>query len=153
MPSRIREEAGIGLIELLVAMLVLSIGIFALVAGFSSGFGSINRASKASTAAVLVDAQMEKFRTGGWSALPVGTTTTTPLGADGRTYWMQTVVELKCPDDTTPTGPSCVLNDIPPLVPPVTSRPVRKVTFIVKDGSASGPLLITESSTFDQAIG
>ena len=50
MPSRIREEAGIGLIELLVAMLVLSIGIFALVAGFSSGFGSINRASKSSTA-------------------------------------------------------------------------------------------------------
>ena len=36
MTSRLRDEGGFGLIELLIAMTVMSIGIFALVAGFSS---------------------------------------------------------------------------------------------------------------------
>ena len=43
-------------------MTVMSIGIVALVAGFSSGFGAINRASTDSTAGALADQQMEAFR-------------------------------------------------------------------------------------------
>ena len=69
MPARVRTEEGFGLVELLVALTILSIGIFALVAGFSSGFGAINRASKTSTAGTLADQQMETFRRGGWDSV------------------------------------------------------------------------------------
>ena len=54
-----RAEEGMTLIELLIAMTILAIGIAALVAGFSSGILSINRARLASTAAALADKQME----------------------------------------------------------------------------------------------
>ena len=55
------SEEGFGLVELLIAMTVMSIAIVALVAGFSSGFGTINRASKTATAGVIADKQMEAF--------------------------------------------------------------------------------------------
>ena len=45
MSKRIRDEAGFGLVELLIAMTIMSIGIFAVVAGFSSGIET-NRARK-----------------------------------------------------------------------------------------------------------
>ncbi|MEJ7791504.1 MAG: prepilin-type N-terminal cleavage/methylation domain-containing protein [Gaiellaceae bacterium] len=146
MSSRVREQAGMGLVELLVAMTVMAIGIFALVAGFGSGIGAINRASKTSTAGTLADRQMEAFRRGTYFSINSIALATT-IGADGRTYGIGTVVESRCPDETAPTGPTCTLND------GVTSRPVKRATVTVLDGSTTGPVLITESSTFDQSTG
>ena len=57
-----RSEAGFGLVELLIAMTVLAAGITALVAGFTSGYLALSRASVRSTAGALADAQMEKYR-------------------------------------------------------------------------------------------
>ena len=57
-----RAEEGMTLIELLIAMVVMSIGIAALVAGFSSSILSVNRAHLASTTAALADEQMELHR-------------------------------------------------------------------------------------------
>ena len=140
-----------GLVELLIAMTVMSIGIFALVAGLSSGFGSINRASKASTAATLADQQMELFRSGSWDSVD-DVAGATVLGPDGRSYWIESIVDdAACPDETAvPTGtpPTCTLAD------GVTSRPLKRATVTVKEGSDdSGRLLITETSTFDQSTG
>lgn len=150
-PSQVRDEAGFGLVELLIAMTVMAIGIFALVAGFSSGFGAINRASKTSTAGTLADQQMEAFRRTAWESVVTPPLTTpnpgTIAGPDGRTYWKQTVVELKCPDETTPTGSTCTLSD------GIVSRPVKRATVTIRDGSSSAAVLITESSTFDQSTG
>ncbi len=148
MPARMREERGIGLVELLVAMTVMSIGIFALVAGFSSGFGAINRASKTSTAGTLADQQMEEFRRRSWESVGAiaGSTIT---GPDGRTYWIESTVASTCPDEAAPTGtpPTCTLSD------GVTSRPLKRATVTVREGSASGPVLINSSSTFDKSTG
>jgi prepilin-type N-terminal cleavage/methylation domain-containing protein len=58
----VRDEAGFGLVELLIAMTVMAIGISAIVAGMSSGFIAVNRARDASTAAALADKQMEAYR-------------------------------------------------------------------------------------------
>jgi len=69
MPRCVREEAGIGLVELLIAMTVMSIGIFALVAGLNSGHVTLQRASTNSTAAALADEQMEAFRAAQWDAV------------------------------------------------------------------------------------
>lgn len=148
MSSRLRAEAGIGLVELLVAMMVMSIGIFALVAGFSSGFGAINRASKTSTAGTLADQQMEEFRRGAWESV-VSIAGTPVTGADGRSYWIESAVEPRCPDETAPVGtpPTCTLSG------GIASRPVKRATITVREGSSTGKVLITSSSTFDQATG
>jgi type II secretory pathway pseudopilin PulG len=58
----IRGDDGVGLIELLIAMLVLSLGIMAIVAGFSSGMVALNNASRTGTAGTLADKQMEAYR-------------------------------------------------------------------------------------------
>src|SRR5215210_4165113 len=55
-------EGGFGLVELLIAMTILSIGIMAIVAGFSAGFLAVNRASRTSTAGTIADRQMEAYR-------------------------------------------------------------------------------------------
>jgi type II secretory pathway pseudopilin PulG len=59
---RAREETGFGLIELLMAMVMLNVGILAVVAAFSSGNAALARASQISTAASLADKQMESYR-------------------------------------------------------------------------------------------
>ena len=58
----LRRDGGFGLIELLIAMTMLNIGLLAVVAAFSSGIVSLNRASRITTAAVLADGQMELYR-------------------------------------------------------------------------------------------
>jgi type II secretory pathway pseudopilin PulG len=60
--TRAREEAGMGLVELLIAMTVMVIGISAIVAGLSSGIFAVKRAGDASTAAAVADKQMEAYR-------------------------------------------------------------------------------------------
>ena len=62
MHTRAREESGFGLLELLMAMVMLNVGILALVAAFNSGAVALRRASKQSNAATLADTQMELFR-------------------------------------------------------------------------------------------
>ena len=59
---RLRSQEGFGLIELLMAMVMLNIGILAIVAAFNSGAVTLNRASRISTAAALADQQMELYR-------------------------------------------------------------------------------------------
>jgi Tfp pilus assembly protein PilV len=60
--TRVREESGFGLVELLIAMTVMVVGITAIVAGMSSGMVALQRASQSSTAATLADKQMETYR-------------------------------------------------------------------------------------------
>jgi prepilin-type N-terminal cleavage/methylation domain-containing protein len=133
------------LIELLIAMVVLSIGIAALVAGFSSGVVSINRARVTSTAGTLADQQMELYRQAAFTSLPIGLQTpTTPTGPDGHTYWMQVDGEWTCAVGTYSSG-SC--SGTP------TSRPVKLMTIVVRDGSDTAKLLFTESATFDSSTG
>jgi len=56
------NQAGFGMIELLIAMSIMSIGILAVFALFQTGMVTIQRASTVSTAAALADSQMETFR-------------------------------------------------------------------------------------------
>ena len=60
--ARLRREEGFGLIELLIAMLVMALGIMAIVAGFSSGIVALSNASRTGTAGTLADRQMEAYR-------------------------------------------------------------------------------------------
>ncbi|HWB57825.1 MAG TPA: hypothetical protein VG479_12880 [Gaiellaceae bacterium] len=59
---RIRSERGFGMVELLAAMSVMVIGLLAVFTMFQSGIIAVRRAGNQTTAAVLADSQMEKFR-------------------------------------------------------------------------------------------
>ena len=148
MPSRVREETGMGLVELLVALTVLTIGIFALVAGFSSGIDTNRRASKTSIAGTLADQQMELFRRGSYASIAAVSVSKT--GPDKRTYLLESFVTLArvCGDGSLDSVSSCAANG------GAVGREVKTVTIRVHDGPTSAAkTLITESSTFDQSIG
>jgi type II secretory pathway pseudopilin PulG len=158
MQDRLHNDSGFGLVELVIAMTVTTVGILAVVAGFSSGFRSIDRASKASTAGTVADVQMESFRRLQYSALPDGlplpggdTTSATTTGPDGRIYWVSSTVTLGCITgtiDLVAVPPAC-----PDVATGVKSRPLKTVTVTVRDGSSTGAVLIQQSSTIDQSTG
>ena len=59
---RAREEKAFGLIELVIAMVMLNVGILALVATFQSGALAIGRSAYSSNATVVADKTMEVYR-------------------------------------------------------------------------------------------
>jgi type II secretory pathway pseudopilin PulG len=59
---RAREEKAFGLIELLIAMVMLNVGILALVATFQSGALAIGRSADNSNASSVADKTMEVYR-------------------------------------------------------------------------------------------
>ena len=147
--SRLRAEEGMTLIELLIAMTVMSIGIAALVAGFSSGVVSINHSRLTSTAGSLADQQMELYRQASFSSLPTATQTpTTPAGPDGHTYWMQVDGSWTCAVGTYAAGPVGTPGTCSGTP---ASRPVKAVTISVRDGSDTAKLLFSETTTFDSS--
>src|SRR5436305_11367003 len=87
--TRARDESGFGLLELLMAMVMLNVGILAIVAAFSSGNAALARASQISNAAALADKQMEIYRgqdydniffiTSEWNAATADSTYTSDL--------------------------------------------------------------------------
>lgn len=70
---RLPGEEGQSLVELLIAMVVLTVGILALVAAYSSGYVALNRATRISSATMVADAQMERFRALSYSAIALNT--------------------------------------------------------------------------------
>ena len=72
---RVQEEAGFGLIELLIAIVMLNVGILAIVAAFNSGAIALRRASHISNASTIADSQMELFRAITYSAIALDGTT------------------------------------------------------------------------------
>jgi type II secretory pathway pseudopilin PulG len=162
--TRVREESGLGLIELLIAMTVMVVGITAIVAAMSSGFVAVKRASDKSTAAAVADKQMEGYRKVRFASV---TPTCSPssassadcfvndtvTGPDGRSYRIDSGIKWECGVGTlggTVASPTCT----PAGTPPIATRPAKLVTVIVFDLSTTpAKELFRESSTFDQATG
>jgi Tfp pilus assembly protein PilV len=158
--TRMREETGFGLVELLVAMTVMVVGITALVAALSSGMVALQRAEQSSTAAAVSDIQMEGYRklkfasitpTCGAAASPSSDcwVINTVTGPDGRSYRVENAIRWSCAEGTlggTVDSPSCTPTD--------AARPAKLVTIVVYDPSTTpAKELFRESSTFDQATG
>jgi Tfp pilus assembly protein PilV len=134
--ARLRREEGIGLVELLIALLILNIGIFATLGAFTSAAAAIDRASHVSTAAAISDKQMETYRDTAYASLPSsGTTTSSVTGPDGRTY---TVAATFASGSQLTTGTY------------QGSANVKQVTLTVTDPGDHNRTLITTSSTFSR---
>jgi Tfp pilus assembly protein PilV len=135
--AKLREETGLGLIELLISLLVLNLGIFATLGAFTSGAVAIRNASRASTAAALADKNIEAFRDMPYSnaSFAVGTTTANQTGADGLTYSVTTAITSGSQLSTgTYQG----------------STAVKVVTLTIKDGATGRVLYGPASTTFSQ---
>ena len=75
LPHKLRRqgEEGQTLVELLMAMMFLTVGILALVAAYSSGYVTLNRATRISSARLVADSQMERFRALQYTAIKLNT--------------------------------------------------------------------------------
>lgn len=153
MLGRLRGERGFGLVELLVAMTVLSVALFALVGTFTNGYRILTRASTKGAASVLADSAMEAYRgkaydditCSGAPPITCSSETAHPHGPDGRTYTVTTVVEMVTATNT--DGAAC---SSPSWAPPCPRR-VKVVTVTVAD--ANGRLWSSQRSTFDPLTG
>ena len=174
MRVRLRSEEGFGLIELLMAMVLLNIGILAIVAAYNSGMFALKRASALSTASALADSQMETYRAITYAAIGLDSTT---LGTVDNTYKCDTALGSGCPNSTTPEVTTTCTAPIPnECIPsrslsgadhkpyrvdtyittatPTNGRSLKVVTVVVRDGNhLSARPLARVSSTFDQSTG
>jgi Tfp pilus assembly protein PilV len=67
------NEDGFGLIELLIAMVILQIALLAIIGAFGAGAAALGRASKLNTASVIADQQMELYRSMPYDAIGLDT--------------------------------------------------------------------------------
>ena len=84
--ARMREEDGLGLIELLIALLVLNVGIFATLGAFTSAASTLKRSSRISTAAAIADQEIEALHNLRYSNIVNISPTLWPSAPDGGSY-------------------------------------------------------------------
>ena len=165
------DQAGFGLIELLMAMIILNVGILAVVASFNAGIITLNRASRVTTAAVLADQQMELYRAVEYEAIRLASASipgTAPYTTDPA---------YTCGGCSTPiTTPSCSgppyanecnasravtgadsklyrLNTYITQSTPTGGRPVKLVTIVVRDEANQSRVYVRQASSFDESTG
>jgi type IV pilus modification protein PilV len=169
-----RSEQGFTLIELLIAMVVLTIGILALIAAYSSGYVALNRATRVSSARLIADQQMERFRAVQYSAVKLNTTcgasctedatfTGDPAYSSAAQVTGCTTTDSTCLPTQTKTGPDGKSYRLDTYItyncwsgtlstsPSVTCgtgnpSPVKRVTVVVRSSSLTAP--VREASTF-----
>ena len=134
--ARLREETGLGLIELLISLLVLNLGIFATMGAFTSGAVAIRNASRVSTASALADKNIEAFRDMSYSSasFAVGTITANQTGADGLSYSVTTAITSGSQLTTGYQG----------------STAVKVVTLTITDAATGRTVYGPASTTFSQ---
>jgi type II secretory pathway pseudopilin PulG len=172
---RLRSERGFGLIELLMAMVILNIGILAIVAAFNSGMFALNRASKISTASALADSQMELYRAITYASIALDSTA---LGSVDNTYKCDAALGASCPNSTsgevtTTCSGSPLPNECNPsraavgadhknyridtyitTTTPTNGRSLKVVTVVVRDGNTlTARPYARVTSTFDASTG
>jgi prepilin-type N-terminal cleavage/methylation domain-containing protein len=168
--TRLRGEKGFGLLELLMAMVMLSVGILALVAAFNSGTIALQRAGRNATAAALADAQMERYRALTYGAIQLDANA---VNATDSTYRNDSVLGGSIANDvTTSTGCSGVPAECNPsrtlvgadrhnyrldtyvtYTTPPSGRQEKLVTVVVRATTSPYATYAREQSTFDLSTG
>ena len=165
----LRREDGFGLIELMIAMVLLSVGLVALLGAFISGSTAVRHASRVATASTLADTQMELYRALTYTAIALDATSipaTSPYNTD--TAYSATQVTATCASGAyasypqcnasrTVTGPDHGTYRVDTYIvsrTPTGGRAVKLVTVVVRDTKAlSTPALARQSTSFDQSTG
>jgi type II secretory pathway pseudopilin PulG len=173
--ARLRGQDGFGLIELLMAMVMLNVGILAIVAAFNSGIFALNRASRISTGSALADEQMELYRALTYGSIALDSTA---LASVDNTYKCDVALGVSCPNSTSgEVTATCSGSPLPnecnpsrsvvgadrknyridtyiTTTTPPNGRAEKLVTVVVRDAShLSARPFARETSTFDQSTG
>lgn len=176
MLARLRSAEGMGLVELVVAMFVLTVALLALAAGYDSAAISVHNADKKTVAAKLAAAQIELYQSLKVSAIGLDQTTLTNVKTSGSGSYDAVYVgdaaglspsgtdhtisscgsTPQCLPIQNVTGPENHPYRIETFVRDVVNSGAtgtwneRVVTVIVRDRAVSGnPLLFQETSGFD----
>jgi Tfp pilus assembly protein PilV len=177
MLSRLRDEAGMGLVELTIAMFMLTVALLALAAGYESAAISVHNADKKTVAAKLAASQVELYQSLKVSNIGLDSTTLSNIQASGSavtgaaTYVSDEAAltptgtdhtiascgtSAQCSPIQDVTGPENHPYRIETFIRDVANSGAsgtwkeRYVTVIVRDRAATGnPLLFSETSAFD----
>jgi Tfp pilus assembly protein PilV len=178
--TRAREESGFGLLELLMAMVMLNVGILAIVAAFSSGNAALARASRVSTATALADKEMEIYRGADYDNIEF-TTAEWNAALGDSVYTGDTVYQTNM---ATPPAPKALVSTVtscPSAVPAQACDPsfvvtgadhrsyrvdtylyydtpdygnqLKTITVVIRDGTVTSKTYARVSSTFDPSTG
>ena len=157
MLARLQSQRGFALIELLAAIVMINIGILAILLTLNSGQVTLRRSAELSTASVVADKHMERFR-----AVPYGSIylDTTSLGATDATYqgdgsYSATQVSQACsplitactPSQTTtgPDGRTYRIDTYIVWTTPAGGDPVKQATVVVRRSTGSAAVARTVS--------
>ena len=163
-----RADEGFGLVELMIAMVILNVGVLAIVAAFGSGGVTLQRAAATQTATSLADKQMELYRAVRYVDISLDTQSVTNADAGDATYAaespalqvtalcspvtpacnpMQTISGAASPDNRSYRVDTFIV-----MQPTTNGRDVKRVTIVVR---RSSPLqtLARVTSVFDQSTG
>ena len=161
------DQGGFGLIELLIAMVILNVGLLAIVASFQAGIITLGRASRVTTAAVIADQQMELYRAVTYDSIRLAAATipgSAPYTSDTAYNATQITTPTcsgppypnECNASQTVTGAdnrSYRLDTYIVQTAPTGGRAVKRVTIVVRDGGNLSKVYVRQASTFDQSTG
>ena len=156
------------LLELIVAVVVLSVALLALMAGYDSAFLSLHKAAQKSSAATLAQNQLELYSALSYSAIGLDTTTLSSVKASDSTYTSDEAAldnaasatdhtisgcgtSTQCLPVQTLTGSDHKAYRVETFVRDVSGvafsgRSERVVTVLVRDPSATGTPEVTRMS-------
>ena len=171
MDPRVREEDGFMLLELVMAMFVLTVAVLALMASYDSAFLSVHKAAQNTAASTLAQNQLELYTALTYTSVGLDTTELSAVKASNSTYTADeasldnaataTDATYTCGSATnclavqTLTGADHKDYAVETFIRNVagasySGRSERVVTIIVRDPSTADDLKVAQlSSTFD----
>ena len=180
MHLRARDESGFGMLELLMAMVMLNVGILAIIGAFSSGNTSLARANRISTAGALANRQIEAYRGLKYDNIVFITSEWNSAIADsvytGDTVYQANMANPVAPKALVPTVATCPAN-VPATAcdpsytttgadhqsyrvdtylyfdAPSGGNQLRTIVVVIRDPNDLTRTFARISSTFDQSTG
>lgn len=167
MRKRLRaDQDGFGLIELLIAMVILNIGLLAIIASFQAGIITLSRASRVTTAAVLADQQMELYRAITYANIRLASATI-PTAAPYTTDTAYNASQVtgtctgppyadECNASRSVTGADNKAYRLDTYIvqtAPAGGRTVKQVTIVVRDELNLSKVYVRQASSFDASTG
>jgi type II secretory pathway pseudopilin PulG len=86
MRTRLQDESGFGIIELVVAVVVITVALLAIAAGFETAALSVHSASRQTVAAKLANHQIELYESLAFTSIGLDATTLTSVEASDTVY-------------------------------------------------------------------
>ena len=163
--ARLQSQRGFALIELIAAIVMINIGILAILLTLNSGQVTLRRSAELSTASVVADKHMERFRALPYGSIYLDTASLDAINADttslgtiyrGDSAYSATQVNqtcsplvAACTPSQTVTGPDGRTYRIDTYIvwtTPAGGDPVKQATVVVRRSTGSTALARTVST-------